>query len=237
MIEFEKNLEKAGLAGNESKIYLELLKKGSLSANEIAKRIGMDRTLTYTVLNNLIAKGLVNYIIKENKKFFDATSPENLLNPIKEKEAFIKDLIPLLKNIEKTKETVQEVNIYVGKEGLRVLMNEISKSKSFCSFGATGRAYDKLYELPRLVKEMLKKGLIARIITNHKYKRHEMIKIKNIKFRFLDVKSEVTTTILKDKLAIHLVLEKPLIIIIKNKEIAESYQNHFELLWKLAKEQ
>ena len=109
MAEFEDKLRIAGLTGNEAKVYAQLLKKGSLSANELAKKIGIDRTLTYTVLNHLIERGLVNYVIKKNKKFFEAADPENLLNPIKEKEAFIKDLIPELRRIEKLKEVTQEI--------------------------------------------------------------------------------------------------------------------------------
>ena len=62
-----------------------------------------------------------------------------------------------------------------------------------------------------------------------------MINHQNIEFRFLEVKSKATTTIFNDSVAIHLIKEKPIIIIIKNKEIAESYQNHFEVLWKIAK--
>ena len=235
MHEFEAKLQKAGLTGNESKVYLELLRRGSLSANEVAKKISMDRTLAYTVLNHLIEKGLVNYVIKNNKKFFEAADPENLMNKIKEKESFVSDLIPELEKLEKIKETTQEVNIYEGKEGVRTLMREIIKSKSFCSFGATGRAYDILYELPSIAKELSKKGFSARIILNSEYKQHPMIKIKTIQSRFLDIKSEATTSIFGDKVAIHMIKQKPIVIIIKNKEIAESYQNHFEVLWKAAK--
>jgi sugar-specific transcriptional regulator TrmB len=235
MDNFEERLRKSGLTGNEAKIYLELLRKGSLSANDLSKKIGMDRTLTYTVLNHLIEKGLVNYVIKKNKKFFEAADPANLLNPIKEKEAFVNDLVPELRKVEKIKEIVQEINIYEGKEGLRTFMRELLKYRSFCSFGSTGRAYDALYEVPRLAKELEKKGFSARIISNPKYKKHEMTKLKNIQFRYLDIKSEATTSIFGDNIAIHLLTEKPIIILIKNKEIAESYHNHFEILWNVAK--
>lgn len=96
----------------------------------------------YGLLNKLIEKGLVKYTIKEHKKYFEAGDPENLLNPVNEKEAFIKDLIPELKSLEKIKEREQETNIYEGIEGLRSLMREIIKEKSICAFGATGGAYD-----------------------------------------------------------------------------------------------
>lgn len=231
-----EKLRKAGLTGNEATLYFELLRRGSLSANDLSKKIGMDRTLTYQVLNHLIEKGLVHYVIKEKKKFFEAADPEGLLNPVKEKEAFIKDLVPQLKDVEKIKEVAQEINVYEGKEGLRTVMNMLLQAKSFSSFGATGKAYQALYELPRLAKSVSKKKLKrGRIITTKKYKDHPMTEIKGINFRFLDIKSEATTTIMGDKVAIHYVGERPIIIVIKNKIVADSYQNHFEVLWSVAK--
>ncbi|MBN2142656.1 hypothetical protein JW711_04980 [Candidatus Woesearchaeota archaeon] len=231
----EKDLQKAGLTGNESKVYLELLRRGSIPANDLSKKLGMDRTLTYTVLNHLIEKGLVNHVIRANRKYFEASNPMNLLNPIKEKTVFVNDLIPKLKSIERLKEIEQEVNVYEGREGLRSLMRELLKHKSFCSFGSTGRAYDILYELPRIAKEVQKKGVKAKVITSSKFKHHDMTKVKNIDFRYLDVKSEATTSIFGNKVAIHVAMQKPFIVIINNKEIASSYKNHFEILWRNAR--
>lgn len=233
-MDYEEGLRKSGLTGNETKVYYELLQKGSLSANDIAKSISMDRTLTYTVLNHLIEKGMVNYVIKNNKKFFEASDPKNLLNTLKEKEAYIINLISELEKIKKIKDSKHEINVYEGKEGIRTFIREILKSKSYSAFGATGRAFDALYEMPRLVKDV-PRGVFARVITNPKYKKHVMTKMKFIQFRYLDVKSEATTSIFGDNIAIHILTQKPLIIIIKNKEISESYQNHFEVLWKAAK--
>jgi len=231
-----KKLEQAGLTGNEAKVYLELLRNGKLSANEIAKQIGMDRTLAYTVLNHLIEKGMIGYITESGKKIFHAESPDNLLNPIREKEALIKDLSKELSEIQPNKKSGYEVNVYEGKEGLRTLMRKIIDQKSFCSFGATGRAYDLLYELQAITKELeKKKGYYARIIMAPKYRGHEFTKYKGIKTRFLDVKYEASTTIFGDYVSIHMIKDKPIIILIKNKDIAESYRNHFEVLWKFAK--
>jgi sugar-specific transcriptional regulator TrmB len=227
-------LKNTGLTGNEAKIYLELLKKGQLSANEISKNIQIDRTLSYTVLNHLIKKGFVSYINKQNKKIFFAAEPENLLNPIKEKEIFVKDLISKLKKIEKEKSLENEFNVYEGREGLRTFSKELLKSKIFFAFGGTGRLYNELYEMPHLTKELIKKGAKGKIILSDKYN-SKILKIKNLEIRFLNLKSEATTTIFDDKVAIHLIKEKPIVIIIKNKFIAESYRNHFKILWENAK--
>lgn len=235
MQSIEEKLQICGLTRNEAKVYLGLLKLGSINGSKLAKKISFDRTLTYQILNNLVEKGLVHYIIKEHKKYFEASDPKNLLNSLKEKESFINDTLPELKSIEKIKEGEQEINIYEGIEGLRSLMREIIKEKCFCSFGATGRAYDVLYELPRISKELTKKEFHARIIMNPKYKTHEMLELKSVDARFLDINSEATTTIFGDKVSIHVIKDKPLIIVIKNREIVESYRNHFEVLWRIAK--
>ena len=234
MQDFELRLQKAGLTGNEAKVYYELLRKGSLIANELAKKISMDRTLVYTVLNHLTEKGLVNYVIKNNKKYFEANDPSNLLNPLKEKEAMIRDLIPELNKLEKIKESSQQINVYEGIEGLRTYMNLFMKNKTFVAFGATGRLYDYLYEAPRLAKEMERKGFSCKIITNSKYKNHAMTNYKKVETRFLDIESEATTTISGDFVGICLIKEKPLVIVIKNKEIADSYRNYFEVMWNSA---
>lgn len=236
MEKLKEKLKQAGLTGNESKVYLELLKNNELTANELSKHISTDRTLTYTILNNLIEKGMVSYIIKENKKFFKAEPPENLLNKIKEKEFFVKDLILELNKVQKINTLPYEVKVFEGKEGLRTLMNLILKEKSFFSFGGTGRGYDQLYEMQALIKTLSKKDFSGKMIIQDKYKGHEVTKQKIIEVRYSKVKSEATTTIFGDYVSIHLLTSKPLIILIKSKEIAESYKNNFDELWKAAKE-
>lgn len=234
-MDIKEKLRIAGLTGNESKVYLELVKSESISANQIAKNLGIDRTLTYTVLNHLIDKGLVNYVIKDNRKVFSCADLSNLLNPVKSQETIIKELIGDLGKIEKKVNQESRIEIYEGREGLMALMKLMMKSKEILSFGATGRAYDYIYESPSLAKEWIRAKHSARIIANSKYQGHKMKDIKTIEFRYLEVRSDTTTSIFGDYISIHISIEKPLIILIKNKHIAESYRNNFEILWKAAK--
>lgn len=231
---YEK-LGKAGLTGNEAKVYLELLKKGQLSANQVAKNLGIDRTLTYTILNHLIEKGQISYVVKENKKFFACADPENLLNSIKTTEVVVLDLIKELKTLKKEEQQQTKINVYEGKEGLRVMNKLAIKEKEFCSFGSTGRAYFKLYEVPHMIKDITKKKIKIRIIGSRRLKGTEAFKVKGFEYKYVNVESEATTSIFGDYVSIILVKDKPLIIIIKNKDIAKSYKNYFEFLWKTAK--
>jgi len=231
---YEK-LQQAGLTGNEAKAYLELLKKGGLSANQVAKNIGMDRTLTYTVLNHLIEKGQVSYITKENKKIFSCSAPKALLNPIKSKEVLVLDLIKELNKVKTEKDETVGIEVYEGKEGLRTFISIAIKEKKIFSFGGTGRAYDALYEMPAIGKQLEKAGSHLKVILGKQYEGHEFTKYKNVEVRLTDMKSEATTTIFGDYVTIHLIKDRPIIIMIKNRDIAKSYRNYFDLLWGIAK--
>jgi len=229
-----EKLQQAGLTGNEAKVYLELAKKRQLSANQLAKNLSLDRTLTYTILNHLIEKGQVNYIVKENKKFFSVAPPENLLNPIKSKETIIQDLIQELQKIESSEQQETTINVYEGDQGVRILLRLIQDEKELFSLGGTGRAYDLIYEAPAVAKQLEKKKMIVKVLSTPEAKGHEFTKHKNVQTKFLPIKSESTTSIFGDYISIHLIKEKPIIILIKNKDIAQSYRNYFNFLWQKA---
>jgi len=76
MTDTERSLEKIGLTGNESKIYLALLRHGTAKAGKISKRAGINRTTTYDALKRLLEKGLISYVVRENRKYFTATEIE-----------------------------------------------------------------------------------------------------------------------------------------------------------------
>ena len=64
-----KILEKLGLTETESKIYMILLRLGSTHVTPVIKKAELHRATVYDVLDRLIEKGLVSYIIKEGKRF------------------------------------------------------------------------------------------------------------------------------------------------------------------------
>lgn len=231
-------LEKCGLTKNESKIYYILLIKGSIKAQNISKKININRSLVYQVLNTLINKGLVNYITKEHIKYFSASNPNNLLNVIEEKRNYIESILPKLQGLEKIKETDQDVQVYEGKAGIKSLITELLNSKTIDFFGATGKLFELLkFYLPNVFKEIKKKKVICRAIGDYRIKntftKQKVINFKSIK----NVESYSSPTVIfKDSIGIICIkTEKPLIIIIKNTFITKTYQNYFNFIWKLAK--
>ncbi len=240
MIGVEEKLKHAGLSGNKAKVYLELIRRGSMNGSELSKKAGLDRTVTYQVLNNLVEEGLVNYIIKDHKKYFSSSEPRNLLRPIKEQEELVQTLVIELEKIKKFKEAEQSVEVYEGKAGLNVLFEEILNCNEFCFFGSTGKSYDVLkWKMERIERELIKKGIKGRGISSNKMRGTRMTDVKNLEMKFIEGgESKDTSYGILDKktITIHcLAQEKPIVVIIKNEFMAQTLQNYFEFMWQQAK--
>ena len=89
--------------------------------------------------------------------------------------------------------------------------------------------------MPAIGKQLEKAGSHLKVILGKQYEGHEFTKYKNVEVRLTDMKSEATTTIFGDYVTIHLIKDRPIIIMIKNRDIAKSYRNYFDLLWGIAK--
>ena len=237
IMEILEQLKIAGLTNNESKVYLTLLKIGQINANILAKETGLDRSLTYTILNNLSNKALVSHIIKNKKRIFKASNPENLLNPLKNKESLIKQLIPKLKSINPESKTKSNVTIFEGKEGLKYMFEQgFKQNEEWLFLGGTGKSYNVLrWEMEHIVKRFIKNKHVGRGIISHSKKDHKITKIPNVKVKSIKgLETSATTSITGNMVAIHTLDQKPLIIIINNKNIADSYKQYFEALWRIA---
>lgn len=237
-----EELRLAGLPPKEAEVYLKLTQLGKANGNLLAKKSGLDRSFTYTLLNNLIEKGLVAFVIEKTKRIYHPTNPDNLLTSIKEKEMVINKLIPKLKDIIPKEEFLSQVKVHEGKEGLKVLLFELySQKEEMLFFGGTGKSYDVLrWEMPHYVNLFTKSKKFMRGIISEKYKNHEMKNVKGVELRTIkNLNAEATTTIAGDIVGIHVIREneKPLIIIINNPIIAQTYKSFFEVMWTIGKEQ
>ncbi|MBW3021939.1 TrmB family transcriptional regulator, partial [Candidatus Woesearchaeota archaeon] len=95
----EEELREFGLTDKEIQVYLACLKLGSALVQDIAKAAGTYRTYTYEILKSLKEKGLVSYVIRSGKQYFEVAEPDKLLSILKEKEAKINNIMPQLKGI------------------------------------------------------------------------------------------------------------------------------------------
>jgi len=80
-------LQNIGLTHNQAHIYAILLERGSLSASNIQRRVQINRSLVYVVLEDLISLDLVTRDDSKKIARFFAGSPNALLKLVQEKEA------------------------------------------------------------------------------------------------------------------------------------------------------
>ncbi len=231
-------LKEAGLTNNEAIIYKALLELGPSLAGQISRKTGLHRRTVYDVVEMLIKKGLIGYILKNNRKLFEASSPERFLDILKEKQNSINNFLPEMMSMYGKTQEKQETNFYKGKLGLKtVLEDQLEKgTKEIMILGASPLAYKILeFYFKWFDKKRKSRKIKSRIIFN---KNNNKIKVpySNIKFLPQKYSSPLAVNIYRDKVAIILwSKENPIAIVIKNKEISEGYKKYFELMWKIAK--
>jgi len=117
----EKLLEEIGLTKGEIKVYFTLLKLGETTTGKIIENAQISSGKIYEILDKLVKKGLVSFIIKEKTKYFTASSPNRILDymhekekNLKEKEEEIKKELPFLLSIQKSHKKEHETNLFKG---------------------------------------------------------------------------------------------------------------------------
>src|SRR3989344_2574665 len=125
------NLLKIGLTEGEAKVYLALSELGSSTVGPIVKKSKVAYSNIYEILNRLIEKGIVSFIIKNKTRDFQAASPSNLIQYLdKKQEQIIQEkeaLEKILPDLEKLREakSKQEAEVFIGKKGLRTAYEKL----------------------------------------------------------------------------------------------------------------
>lgn len=230
-------LKNAGLTETESKVYEALLEFGPSQAGFISRKTGLHRRVVYDISERLIQKGVIGYILKNNKKLFQASNPNRLIEILEEKKKSILEVLPLMLTKYQSTKKKEETNFYKGKEGLKtVFEDQIETGEEIKIIGASPLAYDILqFYFKWFDKKRAERRIKTKIIFN---KLDKLPKIPLSEIRILPEKysSPLAINIYGDKVAIILwSKENPIAIVIKNKEISDGYAQHFELIWKISK--
>ena len=100
-----KTLQELGLTESEARVYLALLELGPSLAGSISRKTGIHRRNIYDITERLIKKGLIGYILKNNRRLFEAANPEKFQDILKEKQQILEESMPdLTLFYKKTKE-------------------------------------------------------------------------------------------------------------------------------------
>lgn len=242
-----KVLEQVGLAKNDRTIYLLLLEFGVSTVSDLVKKTGMHRSYIYEILEKLIGLGLAGFVVKNNKKYFEAAIPEKIIellesqeNKIKESKQEVSNIIPELKKIQKISAAKQEAKIFVGKQGIKSILEDVlSTGENFVAFGAEGKFKD-IYKWyydnwqKRRIKQKTRYKIIYKETLRKERQQKQQI-LAEVKFIPATYEFPATTIIYANKVAIITWEPNPIAFLLENEQTAKSFNNHFKLLWKIAK--
>ncbi|MCB9030129.1 MAG: helix-turn-helix domain-containing protein [Deltaproteobacteria bacterium] len=114
------------------KVYLALADLGKATASLLSKRLSVPRTTVYSVLENLIAKGVISIEHKGNTTFYKANTPNSLLGivqkekeQVKAKEATANELVKLITPFFKSKNfSIPRLQLFEGKQNVNNMLFE-----------------------------------------------------------------------------------------------------------------
>ena len=229
-------LRQLGFLDAEIEVYIALLRLGPSMVSKIHQQTGLHRTHIYDLLEKLRERGLVSIYIQSGKKHFQAAPPSKILSYIEEKKEIVKNLLPELESFMNITKEDTSVELYKGKEGLKtVLQDVLKKGRDYCVMGSIKQFEEVLeYALPSFLKKIEESGIKERILCD---KKESIVKIKTGTYRFLDGSYLFPSSfwIYENKVALFIWNVPYFIIVINNKEVAQTYQNYFDFFWKIAK--
>jgi HTH-type transcriptional regulator, sugar sensing transcriptional regulator len=235
-------LKDIGLTEREVEVYLILMEIGSSPVNKIYERTGIQRRNIYDLLNKLVSKGLVSYIVDGNKKYFQPKDPEKLLHFIDEQKARLESKRgELAGNIGELKakfngiKTEQEAEIYRGLDGIKSILIDCLKEKEVLFIGATGMVEDKLpYFWSQYNRKRIANKTSWKLLLNYEAKDKPITKSLLYSYKILpkELSSPNVIYIYGNNVANVLWSDLPISFLIKDSRIADSYRKYFNFLWR-----
>lgn len=238
-----EELREIGLTENEIKIYTALLEIGTSTPAQVADKIGISRSYIYDALGRLLEKEMVSIVYIKNKKHYQSVGPNLLKEIVKTKLKRIERIVPnLLGLTQKERENIH-VEVHKGQYVYKTLLNDITSTLSSKSevliFGiddAVLSAVDPHYltHLEIYFTKLKRKKIEEKVIIKESSKRLEQA--ETTKYRFLPNESigNVAFEVYGNKVAIFLWGKPNYLLLIKNREVANSYRKQFDILWEKA---
>ncbi len=243
---YKELLSDIGLSKWESQTYLALLELGSTTTGALIQKSEVPQSKIYGVLDSLIKKGLVSYIIKGKIKYFQASDPKRILDLFRDKEKRIESLIEELKS--KQSEKRQSSELFEGLKAIRGMflgmINEIKKGEDWFGF-STGIDYsDETIEFynwwgMRKAISGLNDHLLISLQSKKEFEsgidKDSLKTMKKKLLRYSSISFPGDVAIFRDQVVILNWEDKPTAILITSKNLSRQYKDFFLGLWKIAK--
>ena len=245
-------LKEIGLTEGEIKVYVALVGIGETTTGPIVEESGVSVSKVYIILDKLSKKGLVSHIMKGKTKYFKASDPQRLLTYLREKEEHMKEqeqhlkrLIPELELKQHSTRTEETAQVFDGLRGIQTArertLNIMKKGDEMWIVGIARTPYDRLTPyFSEYHERRIAKGILCKYIYNEYAKKpfgETSASYPHSKVKYLPegIITHAWMEIYADTVTIGINHTKSFSIVIENQEVADSFRNYAQLLWKMAR--
>ncbi len=243
---YEKELLELGLADKEAHVYTAALELGPETAQNIAKKAGVNRPTAYVQIESLTKKGLMSQVIKGKKTLYLAESPERLasyLNRVQQdidlKKTELQRIMPNLLDVFQSAGERPVVRFFEGIEAAKALRDEYLKvkNKKIENFINLDKMSDVFPDVPSdYTNQRVAQGIHGFNIYTSKSGPAEWVndasKLRQGKYMPPNqFPLDADITIFDDNVEILTYRTKPVGVVIRNAEIANAFRAIFYSLW------
>ncbi len=232
----KEELQKLGLTKSEAIVFELLVKYGSISGSQLAKKSGIDRSTTYNLLDSLNKKGLVSYLIKDKLKMYQISNSSNLRKFAEETAQIAESVIKQINESQSKIPTESLVEVYEGDGAPKVMYHHYlsTKNEKFYTYGGYGKMFTTLQpEIKGYIKEFKSRKNFLYSFISKDYPHINELKIIPGKIKKTNFDSlPIGFTVGYDTVTFHLYEDESQVIMIKHPLIAKAMKELFELAWE-----
>jgi|SRR3989344_6217467 len=244
-----KILQNIGLTESEIKVYLALLELGSTTKGPIVQKSKVASSKIYELLDKLIEKGLVSFVIKSGIKYFEAAPPKRIFDYMKEKEnehkQQLKKIEGLIGQLELKRSLLDlgsETQVFKGMKGAKSsfddILDDLKRGDEYYVLGIS--KFTPTFE--RFVINFHKKraqlGISCKIIVNETAKeigkKLSEIRLTKVKYLQKELFTPVVFIIYKNKTLISISLDE-VFIQIKSKNLSDGLRSYAKYMYSISK--
>lgn len=241
-------LRKIGLSGGEIKVYSALLDSGQSTVNRLHEKTGIERRNIYDILNKLIERGLVAYIVENKKRLFQASDPKKIIDYIEEKkgelgrtESEVRKELPRLSRQFRLRMPEIYSEVYRGYDGIKAIWEDSLNYDTIYWIGA-GRYVPKA--LPAWFgnwnRRRIRLGIQVKNLLRHEMRKEIRKPWQLEEIRFLPKEfsgNPAGIGIHGPKVVHYLFGSRQFGFIIQSEEIASNYRRYHKYLWEKVAEE
>lgn len=141
----DRILKEYGLKEKQAKVYLACLELGSGSVLDISRKAQVPRSTCEVTLKNLHQQGWVYSFKKKSIIHFGAEDPHRIIHLAKQKAELLSQSLPQFIAAYGENKTQPTTRFYQGKEGMRLILEEILKeAQELCCFASADDLFQTL---------------------------------------------------------------------------------------------